>query len=70
MCACNPVIKTPYCGRPGCEWPKPGNQKFEKFFKALVARGYYGRVAFMMKKGEVVGSVETYETHKIDDNLT
>lgn len=21
MCQCTPEIKTPYCGRPGCEWP-------------------------------------------------
>lgn len=21
MCKCNPQIKTPYCGKPGCEWP-------------------------------------------------
>lgn len=23
MCKCTPGIKTPYCGKPGCEWPKP-----------------------------------------------
>jgi len=23
MCKCTPSIKTPYCGAPGCEWPKP-----------------------------------------------
>ena len=21
MCTCNPEIKTPFCGKPGCEWP-------------------------------------------------
>jgi hypothetical protein len=21
MCKCNPEIKTPFCGKPGCEWP-------------------------------------------------
>jgi hypothetical protein len=21
MCQCTPEIKTPFCGRPGCEWP-------------------------------------------------
>ena len=26
MCQCTPGIRTPYCGKPGCEWPggKPG----------------------------------------------
>lgn len=22
MCKCTPEIKTPYCSKPGCEWPK------------------------------------------------
>lgn len=22
MCKCNPNIRTPYCGKIGCEWPK------------------------------------------------
>lgn len=23
MCQCTPEIKTPFCGKPGCEWPAP-----------------------------------------------
>ncbi len=22
MCKCTPEIRTPFCGRPGCEWPE------------------------------------------------
>jgi hypothetical protein len=22
MCKCTPGVRTPYCGKPGCEWPK------------------------------------------------
>lgn len=22
MCLCTPEIRTPYCGKPGCEWPE------------------------------------------------
>src|SRR6185295_14801238 len=22
MCHCTPNIRTPFCGKPGCEWPK------------------------------------------------
>lgn len=22
MCKCDPNVKTPYCGKPGCEWPQ------------------------------------------------
>lgn len=23
MCRCTPNIRTPFCGKPGCTWPKP-----------------------------------------------
>jgi hypothetical protein len=23
MCHCTPNVRTPFCGKPGCEWPKP-----------------------------------------------
>ena len=23
MCVCTPSVRTPYCGAPGCQWPKP-----------------------------------------------
>lgn len=23
MCVCNPIVRTPFCGKPGCEWPAP-----------------------------------------------
>jgi nicotinamide riboside kinase len=23
MCKCTPEIRTPFCGKPGCEWPQP-----------------------------------------------
>lgn len=40
MCKCRPEIKTPFCGRPGCEWPKqreqaPSKEKFAKVDKIL-----------------------------------
>jgi hypothetical protein len=22
MCKCTPGVRTPYCGKPGCKWPK------------------------------------------------
>lgn len=22
MCKCTPEIRTPFCGKPGCQWPK------------------------------------------------
>lgn len=32
MCKCTPEFRTPYCGRPGCEWPeqtvKPEKRKY------------------------------------------
>lgn len=26
MCKCTPSIRTPYCGKPGCEWPTPNSE--------------------------------------------
>lgn len=26
MCKCTPNIRTPFCGKPGCEWPKDTNK--------------------------------------------
>jgi hypothetical protein len=26
MCLCTPAIRTPYCGRHGCEWPHKRHQ--------------------------------------------
>lgn len=23
MCVCTPEVRTPYCGAPGCQWPRP-----------------------------------------------
>lgn len=34
MCKCTPEIRTPYCGKPGCEWPKA-----EGIDATLVQRG-------------------------------
>lgn len=26
MCRCTPEIRTPFCGKPGCEWPEQALQ--------------------------------------------
>ena len=31
MCKCDPRIRTPWCGKPGCEMPKQKPLKREKF---------------------------------------
>ena len=30
MCKCTPSIRTPYCGKLGCEWPKPRTSLIER----------------------------------------
>lgn len=35
MCRCTPEIRTPFCGKPGCEWPP---QKVHELDHELVAR--------------------------------
>lgn len=32
MCKCTPEIRTPFCGKPGCEWPKKRNAQLDKLF--------------------------------------
>lgn len=31
MCKCTPEIRTPFCGRPGCDWPEQQPIRGEKF---------------------------------------
>jgi hypothetical protein len=45
MCKCTPEIRTPFCGKPGCEWP-PQVTREQPSSKRLVQRlrsaaGYY-----------------------------
>ena len=30
MCKCTPSKRTPYCGKPGCEWPPPEKSRFPR----------------------------------------
>jgi len=33
VCACTPTLRTPFCGKPGCQWPereKPHEKAHEK----------------------------------------
>jgi hypothetical protein len=36
MCRCTPEIRTPFCGKPGCEWP---NKKKPKGARKVYVRG-------------------------------
>ena len=36
MCICNPKIKTPFCGKVGCEWPDEFKKKDEFELKTLI----------------------------------
>lgn len=38
MCICTPNIKTPWCGKPGCERPKPDTVEFSTLTAANLAR--------------------------------
>lgn len=35
MCRCTPAIKTPFCGKPGCEWPPQVPNKWDLRFLKL-----------------------------------
>lgn len=47
MCKCTPEIKTPFCGRPGCEWPPqaaapPHPQVVKEIVGEIAAMEYAG----------------------------
>lgn len=35
MCRCTSTMRTPFCGRPGCEWPRRQPDKWERRFLDL-----------------------------------
>ncbi len=44
MCKCTPNKRTPFCGAPGCEWPRPERPIFGQPHQSeidAVARSYY-----------------------------
>jgi hypothetical protein len=51
MCKCTPEIKTPFCGRPGCEWPP---QKAPEAKPAIV-KSIVGEIAAMEYAGDIKG---------------
>ena len=69
MCLCRPDIRTPFCGRPGCEWPvqdsminEPkipcilhvGAVRFDVGVKVSTAQGAINRLHERMKKFETL----------------
>ena len=47
MCVCRPEVRTPFCGRSGCEWPPPYKIQAPKPNEpAPRERGYRGRITF------------------------
>lgn len=35
MCKCNPNIRTPFCGKIGCQWPKKDGEKETNMKKTI-----------------------------------
>lgn len=40
MCKCTPEIRTPFCGKPGCEWPVQVKQDKIKQEKHALIKAY------------------------------
>lgn len=36
MCKCNPSSRTPFCGRPGCEWPEQIEMRKKKLWRIIM----------------------------------
>jgi len=48
MCVCTPEIKTPFCGKPGCQWPK------QKAANPPPATGYWARYNDLVRLNQVL----------------
>ncbi len=38
MCVCTPEVRTPWCGKPGCEMPKQVNEPEEELKDTIFAK--------------------------------
>lgn len=56
MCKCTPEMRTPYCGKPGCEWPpQPRRERLSNPFM-----DHLGRIWRILERPD--GSVALYYT--------
>lgn len=75
MCKCTPEIRTPFCGRPGCEWPdrkphEPHPAVVKEIVGEIAAMEYAGDVkaiatVIIDKDGDVRTLVAYNEGHKL-----
>ena len=57
MCKCTPSKRTPFCGKLGCEWPKPNPKSGEPTprDRRSFRSGYSdGRLAGLSERGGIV----------------
>lgn len=40
MCKCTPNLRTPFCGKPGCQWPGEALRWFNGHIEALEKVGF------------------------------
>lgn len=63
MCQCNPLIRTPFCGRPGCEWP--GDHAAQQI--DAEARGEVRRVILALQRANLTLDKKTVEHVLVKD---
>lgn len=77
MCKCTPGIRTPFCGKPGCEWPKPipdpKQKEYSDIYQALIIwRNYIetgdvnlsANFAIQCGKSEIIKQLTTEQKKK------
>ncbi len=52
MCVCNPIVKTPFCGKPGCEWPPQLSERLLGTVTRTVSDKGFGFIAVRGRAGE------------------
>lgn len=54
MCVCTPEKRTPFCGKPGCEWPESGPY-------TIAPNGLIGNYMVKDGRGRIVATGLTYD---------
>lgn len=69
MCKCTPAIRTPFCGKLGCEWPNNTTIKWE-FDRITLLQGYTGPLSIAANADNETGGNNVilignaYDLHK------
>lgn len=57
MCVCRSEVKTPFCGRPGCQWPTPSPATEQMELHDMIVKLRQDRGAHLMDENEYTAAI-------------